>query len=154
MELRLKRTYKKGEYTIGNLYIDDVLFCQTLEDRDRGLHSHMQLEYIKDVKVAGKTAIPTGRYAVTLAVQSPKYRHRREYEFCNGYVPRLINVKGFEGILIHIGNYPEDTEGCILVGKNTVKGAVMESTETFKKLYAKMRMAADTGEEIYITIDN
>jgi hypothetical protein len=154
MELKLKRTYKKDGYTIGILCIDDVFFCNTLEDSDRGLHSHMQLEYIKDVKIAGETAIPTGRYAVTLAVQSPKYKYRKAYEFCNGYVPRLINVKGFEGILIHIGNYPKDTEGCILVGKNTVKGAVTESTETFKKLYDKMRMAADCGEEIYITVES
>jgi hypothetical protein len=154
MELKLKRTYKKDGYTIGNLYIDDEWFCNTLEDTDRGLHSHMQLEYIKNVKIAGETAIPTGRYAVTLSVQSPKYRYRKAYEFCSGYVPRLLNVKGFEGILIHIGNCPKDTEGCILVGKNTVKGEVRESTETFKKLYGKMRMAADTGEEIYITVES
>ncbi|MDR2652867.1 MAG: DUF5675 family protein [Prevotellaceae bacterium] len=153
MELLLKRAYKKSDYTIGNLYINDELFCNTLEDKDRSLRSDMQLEYIKNTKVAGSTAIPTGRYVVTLAVQSPKYRYRKAYEFCNGYVPRLLNVKGFEGILMHIGNTNADSSGCILLGKNTVKGAVMESSETLRKLYDKMRLAADTGEEIVITIE-
>ncbi|MDR1551864.1 MAG: DUF5675 family protein [Prevotellaceae bacterium] len=154
MELTLKRIARKETYTIGRLYIDEVYFCDTLEDTDRGLRQDMQLEYIKNKKVAGSTAIPTGRYNITMSVQSPKYRYRSAYEFCYGKVPRLLNVKGFEGILIHIGNYPKDTEGCLLVGKNTVKGAVMQSTETFKKLYAKMRLAADLGEEISITINN
>jgi hypothetical protein len=153
MELTLKRIYKKEGYTIGNLHINGEFFCNTLEDTDRGLRQDMQIEYIKRHKIAGSTAVPTGTYAVTLAVVSPKYMYRKGYDFCNGKVPRLLNVKGFEGILIHTGNYPKDTQGCILVGKNTVKGAVMESTETFKKLYEKLRMTVDSGEEINIRIE-
>jgi hypothetical protein len=153
MELKLKRIARKSDYTIGNLYVNGEFYCNTLEDTDRGLRQDMQLEYIKNKKIAGSTAIPTGRYTITLSIVSPKYMYRKNYDFCNGKVPRLLNVKGFEGILIHIGNYPADTAGCLLVGKNTVKGAVMQSTETFKKLYERMRMAADSGEEITITVE-
>jgi len=38
MKLTLKRTAKKPTYTIGKLYIDDVYFCDTIEDTDRGLY--------------------------------------------------------------------------------------------------------------------
>ena len=142
MELKLVRKYKKSGYTIGKLYIDGVYFCDTLEDTDRGLRQDAAYATNKRLKVHGQTAIPTGRYQVTLGVQSPRFKLKAAYQFCNGYLPRLLNVPCFDGVLIHIGNYPKDTEGCILVGRNTVKGAVMESTETFKKLYSKLKSAS------------
>ncbi|MDR1090100.1 MAG: DUF5675 family protein [Prevotella sp.] len=135
MKLVLKRIEKTGQYTIGKLYIDGVYFCDTLEDTDRGLVQNMSLTEIALKKIKGETAIPTGIYKITLDVVSPKYSTRDAYTFCGGRLPRLLNVPGYDGILIHIGNYPKDTEGCLLVGKNNVNGAVMESTATFKKLY-------------------
>jgi hypothetical protein len=101
MKLLLKRRFKGESYTIGSLYIDGAYFCDTLEDRDRGLDQSMSLDEIKRLKVAGETAIPTGTYEVTLNVVSPKYSTREAYRFCSGKVPRLLSVKGYEGILIH-----------------------------------------------------
>ena len=149
MELELVRIARRDTYTIGRLYVDGVRFCDTLEDTDRGLDQKMPLAPLKARKRKGITAIPMGRYRVTLGVKSPKYSQRPAYAFCEGYVPRLINVPAYDGILIHIGNYPQDTEGCILVGRNTKVGAVLESTETFKRLYALLKKATDN---IYITI--
>lgn len=153
MDLILKRIFKGADYTIGNLYVNGDKFSDTLEDTDRGLNSTMNLDDIKKIKKAGITAIPTGRYKITLNVQSPKFKHYPQYSFCDGYLPRLISVPGYEGVLIHIGNYASDTDGCILVGKNTVKGAVMDSTATFKKLLALMQEADNKKELIYITIE-
>jgi hypothetical protein len=67
-------------------------------------------------------------------------------------MPRILNVPGFDGILIHPGNTALDTNGCILVGKNTVKGKVTKSKETFADLYKQMKAASDKGEPIEITI--
>lgn len=67
-------------------------------------------------------------------------------------MPRLLNVPGFEGVLIHPGNTPLDTFGCILVGENKVKGKLINSRETFKNLYKQLRTAADNKEEITIEI--
>ena len=58
-------------------------------------------------------------------------------------------MPAFEGVLIHIGNYPKDTEGCVLVGKNTVVGAVMESAVTFRRLMDRLK---GVSGYIYITI--
>lgn len=135
MKLKLDRYYKGPNYTIGRLYIDGKYFCDTLEDVDRGLLQSMSLEEINSLKVYGETAIPRGTYKITLEVQSPKYKNRNQYRFCKGYLPRLLNVIGYDGILIHIGNYIKDTYGCILVGENKVKGQVINSTATFKRLY-------------------
>lgn len=138
MKLKLKRIAKTDGYTIGKLYIDGVYFCDTLEDTDRGIKQDTPLTEITQKKIKRETAIPTGTYKITMDVVSPKYSVREAYKFCDGKLPRLLNVPGYDGILIHIGNYPKDTEGCILVGKNSVKGAVMNSTDTFKKLYEKL----------------
>lgn len=152
MELRLNRRYKGPKYTIGNLYIDDIYFCDTLEDVDRGITSSTSLEYISRKKVYGQTAIPTGTYKVNLNVVSPKFKDRSWAKPYGGKVPRLMNVPGFEGVLIHPGNTDSDTSGCILVGKNTVVGKVTESTITFNGLMKKLLEAKAKGESIQINI--
>lgn len=153
MELKLKRIACKPQYSIGKLYIDGAYFCDTIEDKDRGLDDSMTELDIKAKKVYLETAIPTGTYRVTLNVQSPKFKNRVAYAFCKGYLPRLLNVKGFDGVLIHIGNTEKNSAGCILVGQNKVVGQVINSTETFKKLYAVLDAANKKGEKITIKIE-
>lgn len=138
MKLELKRIAKKDKYTIGHLYIGNKYFCDTLEDPDRGLTSTMNLTEIKSKKIKGDTAIPTGTYKITLDIASPKYSNFSKYpyvKFCGGKMPRLLNIPGYEGVLIHAGNTQKDTEGCLLVGSNKVVGKVINSQVTWKKLY-------------------
>lgn len=154
MQLTLERRWRKDTYTIGRLFIDGELFCNTIEDKDRELYQGMPEAIIRQEKVYGETAIPYGRYRVTMKVQSPKFANSKKYAKCKGYIPRLLDVPGFSGILIHIGNYAKDSYGCILVGENTKKGAVLNSTTWFWKLYDKLKEADDRGEPIWITITN
>ena len=51
MKLTLDRKWKKEGYTVGNLYIDGIYFCNTMEDKDRGLKKTWPLSQIKHVKV-------------------------------------------------------------------------------------------------------
>lgn len=152
MHIISERIAKKSTYTISNMYIDGVKFCNVLEDTDRGLTQDMPLEDIQKAKVYGKTAIPTGTYKVTLDIVSPKFSKYKQYKFCNGKLPRLIGVPGYSGVLIHIGNTEVDTDGCLLVGQNNVVGKVTNSTATFKSLYDKMLEAVNRKENITITI--
>lgn len=153
MELKSKRIFKGGLYTISKLYVDGVYECDVLEDTDRGLSDSMELSEIKKVKQYGKTAIPTGTYAIDMDTVSPKFKDRSWAKVCDGKLPLLQNVKGFSGVLIHVGNTPEDTLGCLLVGFNKVKGQVVNSTDAFKKLYEKMKEAHDREESINLTIE-
>ena len=106
----------------------------------------MSVDSINRIKVHSTTAIPTGTYNITLDVVSPRFSTKSFYKnVCNGKLPRLLNVKGFEGVLIHSGNRPEDTEGCIIVGYNKVKGQVINSKDTFEKLYLALKKSKDTG---------
>ena len=153
MELIVDRKWKKDTYTISNLTIDGKWFCNILEDTDRGLDDSMSVAEIKKLKKPSITAIPRGTYKVTLDVVSPKYSTNTFYkQVCNGKVPRLLNVKGFEGILIHAGNSSKDSVGCLLTGVNKVKGQVLNSRETFKELYKLLKDKHDKGEKITIKI--
>lgn len=153
MNLKVERRWKKATYTIGILYVDGVRLCETLEDKDRGIFKGDDLSHIKDVKVYGETAIPCGEYRVAMDVVSPKYAAVKWYkDLCGGRMPRILDVPGFEGILVHPGNTALDSCGCVLVGRNTKVGMVTESRDTFKKLYKKMKAAHDRGERITITI--
>lgn len=63
-----------------------------------------------------------------------------------------INVKRFEGILIHAGNSSKDSAGCLLVEINKVKGQVLNSREIFKELYKLLKDKHDKGGKITIKI--
>lgn len=153
MKLKLIRKWKKDAYTIGQLYVDDVFFSNTIEDKDRGLSQNMPLEKILFLKKPSITAIPTGTYEIVLNVQSSKYKKSKTMmQFNKAYMPRLTNVPGYAGILIHPGNSAKDTEGCIIPGKNDKVGWVSNSTTYFKNLYNKMNIANKKGEKITIEI--
>lgn len=153
MEIVIDRKYKKQSYTIGKLFINGQFFSNTLEDADRGLDDSMPLSKILELKKPSITAIPKGIYKITLDVISPRFSSQPFYkEVCNGKLPRLLNVKGFEGVLIHCGNTAQDSSGCILVGINSEKGKVCNSKDTFKKLYNILKEANNKGEKIIIKI--
>ena len=151
MELILERIAKRKTYTIGRLYIqrrvdDEYLagtenqyFCDTLEptwrDYEHGAY-----------KVKGRSAIPEGRYAVVISF-SPKFKQ---------WLPILLGGPEFnrkwQGIRIHAGNCSEDTEGCILVGKNREVGKVLDSRIWVHRLKQKIVEAKGRGEAVWLTI--
>ena len=143
LKLSIKRIAAKIDYTIGRLYVNGKLFCDTLENTDRGLDQKMTLEELQKRKVYGKTAIPTGTYRVTMNRKSPKFSKIDYYkDFCGGYMPRLLQVPGFEGVLIHRGNREDATEGCLLVGDNTSKGGLSNSKVRWEDLMEKYLIPA------------
>lgn len=149
MKLLLKRIAKKNLYTIGKLYIDGKYFADTIEDKDRGLKQTMPLEEITSIKVKNETAIPTGTYSVNMNIVSPKFKDRTWAKPYNGKIPRLINVPGFDGVLIHPGTDQNSTSGCIIVGQNKVVGKVINSQVTFKRLMSILPIK----ESITLTIE-
>lgn len=139
MELTVIRRYRGQEYTIGDLYINGEKFCNTLEDVDRGLTQTTPLKEIKAKKIPRETAIPTGTYKITLDIVSPSFSRYDFYkEVCNGKLPRLLDVPGFDGILIHVGATASNSSGCVLIGDNTSIGTLTNGKERFKQLYSKL----------------
>ena len=151
MELILERIAKRKTYTIGRLYIrrqvideylpgtEDQYFCDTLEPTWR--------DYANGAyKVKGRSAIPEGRYAVVISY-SPKFKQ---------WLPILLGGPEFnrkwQGIRIHAGNCSEDTEGCILVGKNREVGKVLDSRIWVHRLKQKIVEAKAKGEAVWLTI--
>ena len=120
-------------YTIGRLSVNGVYFCDTLEDKVRDLNKDGDLDDIGEGKVYGETAIPYGTYKIGISY-SPRFKKE---------LPRLLNVRHFDGILIHAGNTAKDTHGCILVGRNTEKGKVTNSKATFDRLFTLMKNEKD-----------
>jgi hypothetical protein len=127
MKITLKRLHRTDKSTVGELFINGLFECYTLEDVER------------DVKVYGKTAIEKGTYKVII---NRSNRFKKD-------MPLLLNVPKFEGIRMHSGNKAEDTEGCILVGEKRSLDWVSSSRNAYKKLFAKMKKA----DEITITIE-
>lgn len=132
MNLELHRTDLGTQCTIGELFVDGVFECFTLEDMVRA----------DGVKVYGETAIPAGTYAVDIT-HSPRFGRD---------LPLLLNVAGFVGIRIHPGNTAADTDGCILVGNSKAAGFIGHSKDTFDRLFPKLRDALASGEEIKLEV--
>ena len=130
--LTLTRIAKRADYTIGRLEDENgVKICDTLESTWRDYKGG-------ELKVPRKSAVPEGTYPVVVT-KSKKF---------GKYLPLLVGVPGFEGIRIHSGNTVNDTEGCILVGQNLIKGKVLLSRLTLEKL---MRLI-ENEKRIFLTI--
>lgn len=139
MELRIKRT-THGTYTTGVLTIDGRSETfPTIEDEVRR----------KGVKIPGFTAIPAGRYKITLNVKSPKFSQYDFYmEVCKGFLPRLLAVPGFDGILFHCGRNETQSSGCIIL--NDYNAPLERSKEYFRQLYSILETDRDN---LWITIE-
>ena len=147
MEIVLTRIAKRKTYTIGRLaiikevseeyktYEEEEYFCDTLEPTWRNYKHGGR-------KIKGCSAIPEGRYAVVISY-SPKFEQ---------WLPILLGVPNFSGIRIHAGNCSEDTEGCILVGKNKIVGQLVDSRIWLHRLKKKIVEAKDRGEAVWITV--
>ena len=90
----------------------------------------MDERVIRNRKIYGKTAIPKARYKIDKTTVSPKFSKYPFYmEVCQGKLPRLKNVKGFDGILIHVAAGPKGADllqGCIGVGENCIVGGLVK----------------------------
>jgi hypothetical protein len=129
MNLRVQRNTFTDASTIGELSIDGQFECFTLEDN------------VRPVKIHGETAIPAGKYEVTITFSE---RFQRQ-------LPLLMNVKNFEGIRIHPGNTAANTEGCILVGTTKTADFIGNSRAAFNALFPKIE-AALKQEKVFIEV--
>lgn len=127
--MRLIRKIYSDTSTIGELYFKDKFTCYTLEDTVRRL------------KIPTRTAIPAGRYEVII---NDSQRFGRK-------LPLLLNVPFYSGVRIHVGNKPEDTDGCILVGKILMKDFIGKSRQALDELMPMLTTELSHGK-VYLDI--
>ena len=140
MKLKVVRETKNDICTIGSLFINDVFFCYTLEDKDRGLKQSDSLLFIQAKKIFGLTAIPSGFYKLTVN-QSPKFKRM---------LPRILDIKGFDGVLMHRGNSANDSLGCIILGYQKGDNAIFDSTKAENDLINLLLLHKDEKHTIEI----
>lgn len=132
MNLTVKRLWPGFACVIGQLYVDGLPDCFSLEDTIRP----------DGVKVEGETAIPQGTYRL---IMSESKRFCRE-------LPQLLDVPGFTGIRIHAGNTCENTAGCILVGLERHDNWIGKSRLALDLLLPKIRTGLAQGP-VTITVE-
>jgi hypothetical protein len=129
MEITLTRLITTSECTFGLLRCGDIVCC-TLEDPPQ-----------IGGKVYGRTRIPHGTYELDLRKVSPMAeRYRDRFGEKHAGMIWLRGVPHFEWVYIHIGNYPKDTDGCILVGNSMTinQNMVGDSTTAYTNLWQRV----------------
>ena len=116
MKLMLVRDSFSSGSTAGVLFVDSRPFCNTLEPAS---------SIGKKVKYGKGCCIAPGIYSIDFHY-SPKF---------GKYMLTLCGVRGRSGILVHSGNTPNDTSGCILVGKRENISVLSNSRSTLDKLF-------------------
>lgn len=148
MEINVKFVAATKDTTLSLLTIQGSLFqCFIIEDP------------VRPKKIKHLTCIPGGRYRIVRRLASRFLDGEKGYKerFDHIFVPELLDVPGFSGILIHIGNDDEDTSGCLLPNyqANFFAGTILgsRSTDAYKDLYKLLFAAFERKEEVWITID-
>lgn len=155
MKIQVKRTARKSTYTVGKVYIDGKYFCDSLEDTDRGVTQVMPFTSTGGTKgywtkadgkridkIPGKTAIPTGLYDCTSYY----------WDKFGCFVAQALRVPGFLGILFHNGTTADNSEGCILLGKNNVVGHIDGNRVYMDALAARVLAAEHRKEKIQVEV--
>lgn len=130
--------------TIGTLILGDFN-CFTLEPTLR-----------QGPKVWGKTAIPAGQYAIKLRTDPSRMNDDYTARFGSWHKGMLWlqDIPDFQDVYIHIGNFPHDTEGCILVGVTKDVDVVYESEVAYRQLYPQVSGAILQGDDVVIQIED
>lgn len=141
MNLLLQRLPQHADCTLGGLSVDGRFQAFTLEDINR------------DVKVIGKTRIPAGTYDVKLRTEGGMHeKYLALYPEHRGML-WLQAVPGFEWVYLHVGNTPENTDGCVLLGDSAqAMGRVSDSVLAYRRVYALVSNAILAGEPTSITV--
>ena len=148
MEITLKRFSPSPTDSLGLLSIDGHFQCFSLEDEPR------------EVKVAGETRIPAGRYQITLRDFGGKHsKYVRKFPGMHRGMLWLRDVPNYKFVLIHIGNDENDTDACILVGDSasqnvTRKGFISQSRFAYERIYPLIAASIESGELVYITVED
>lgn len=153
MEILSLRDKTRGDATASYIHVDGEFFCHGLEDVVRQPYGPRPIvwselvAWVKRWKKPNVTAIPTGRFQVITDFS----------EHFKRIMPLLLKVPGFDGVRMHAGLKPEDTEGCILAGDEqyeTDAGPRVKSGTTrpaAERLQAKIQDALDHGDEVWWT---
>lgn len=137
MTLRLVREPSLNHVTLGCLFVEGHFSCFTIEDEIR----EQAGVPVTTWKVPRQTAIPAGTYRV---IVTPSHRFGRP-------LPLIVDVPGFAGVRIHSGNTIDDTEGCLLVGRDRRPGRVLQSRVALEALCPLIEHAPG---DIWIVIEN
>lgn len=124
-----------GTHNFGKLFVDGKFLGETLEDPDRRLEDG-------GTKIDGDTAIPRGRYKITVTFSQ---RFQRP-------MPLLHDVPGFDGIRVHGGNSEADTHGCPLLGQRRTATGIAECSGVNDRLMNLLEAAEDRNEEVWIDV--
>ena len=145
MIINQERISSDDEASFSILFIDGVFECFVIED-----------EY-REHKVPKETRIPPGRYNIIVRAWGGfNNRYQRKFPHIHQGMLELEDVPGFTDILIHVGNFEHNTDGCLLINAgvratpNNIVGQV--SVEAYKRFYRKVIDAAfskDLAIEIF-----
>lgn len=151
MKIVLERFAFGETSTLGALYAmrdngSRERLCWTLEDERRR------------TKVKGETCIPEGRYKVSLRKEGGFHqRYAKKYPAIHNGMLWVRDVPGFEWILLHIGNYESESDGCILLGSTAIMSpscefSVMQSEKAYLAVYHRLApFAADGDLVLHVT---
>lgn len=136
MNIIVNRYFHNDDATLSAFILDGSLAAYCVEDEPRA------------EKVAGETRIPAGLYKVGVRAEGGFHnRYSTKFPTMHRGMLQVMDVPGFEYILIHVGNTDDDTAGCLCIGTAPTSAiGVSSSVAAYKRLYPRMIEAALAGE--------
>lgn len=130
--ITVERFSQDSVCTLSRIYFDDMIFY--------GLEP-------------SKPIIEDGSYLLMLT-HSPRFSEKSPYnKVHHSQVPLIKGVKGHTGVRIHVGNYPSDTDGCLLIGSTCSPAFIGDSAKAYKKMLLRMSDIEKDNPNVFYVIN-
>lgn len=120
----IKRIQQNDSCTIGWFMDGDVRFAFTLEPPDKNNETN------KSCIPAATYPCERGPVPIHLIWMTARYGYQDIFE--------IKDVPGRSGIYIHIGDFPNQTLGCVLTGGGVGENRLFDSAVAYDAFYKKM----------------
>lgn len=139
--LTLTREIFSDKSIIGHIYFCPISF-KGLSEKEQNPKAYTSLELAWNDNKRSESCIPPGIYPLKYKTYGRFYeKYHSNAKLKHEFVPLVSKVPGRSEILFHIGNYPRNTLGCVLVGEFAgveKEDYIKNSFNSYNKFYKEM----------------
>lgn len=132
---------------VRNQFRPDGIFGEIIGNAGKILYFTLEHSYLQDDKSTYKPKLPNGVYTCK---KGQHQLHSMNHPFT---AFEIMNVPGHTNILIHVGNFNRDSEGCVLLGAAIAHSSYGQMITNSKVMFAEFMDMQNQVDSFQLTVE-